>query len=55
MPQNNDILCCEIIELYESGDRMVVGMKGQYYQQKSSNENVTLGLISADQLPGIYK
>lgn len=55
MPQNNDILCCEIIELYESGDRMVVGMKGQYYQQKFANENVALGLISPDQLPDIYK
>lgn len=56
----NDLVCCEIIELNDASDRMVVGMKGALYQlQQNFNDEKTelppFGLITSDQLPETYK
>lgn len=55
----NDLVCCEIIELNDSSDRMVVGMKGAFHQPHQSSfhdtSEVPFGLVTSDQLPSIYK
>lgn len=55
---SNDVVCCEIVEVNESSEKLVVGMKGQYYDRfKANNETVEIkfGLIQTSQLPDKYK
>lgn len=55
---SNDLVCCEIIEVNELSEKLVVGMKGQYFDRsKTSNETVDIkfGLAQTNQLPEKYK
>lgn len=54
---SNDLVCCEIIEVNELSEKLVVGMKGQYDRPKTSNETaeIKFGLTQSNQLPDKYK
>lgn len=54
----NDVVCCEIVEVNELSEKLVVGMKGQHYERlKANNETIEIkfGLIQTSQLPDKYK
>lgn len=54
----NDVVCCEIIEVNDLSEKLVVGMKGQFYDRfKENNDTVEIkfGLIQSTQLPDKYK
>lgn len=54
----NDVVCCEIVEVNDLSEKLVVGMKGQHYDRiKGTNEliEIKFGLIQTSQLPDKYK
>lgn len=55
---SNDLVCCEIVEVNELSEKLVVGMKGQYSDRHKSNNStaeIKLGLAHSNQLPDKYK
>lgn len=55
---NNDVVCCEIIEISSLSEKLVVGMKGLYLNRsKYQNyiDDIKLGLIRESLLPEKYK
>lgn len=55
---NNDLVCCEIVEVNELSEKLVVGMKGQYYERLKSNNDMSdikFGLAQTSHLPDKYK
>lgn len=55
---SNDLVCCEIVEVNESSEKLVVGMKGQFNDRhKASNDltDIKFGLTQSNQLPDKYK
>ena len=55
---SNDLVCCEIIEVNELSEKLVVGMKGQYFDRSKTNSetaDIKFGLTQSNQLPEKYK
>lgn len=53
---SNDLVCCEIVEVNDLSEKLVVGMKGQYIDRsKTDTTDIKLGLIQSNQLPDKYK
>lgn len=53
---SNDLVCCEIIEVNDSSEKLVVGMKGQYFDRtKTEQADIKFGLTQSNQIPDKYK
>lgn len=51
----NDTVCCEVIEVIPDTDKMVCGMKGITRGPDDPPPKPSLGLLSTDDFPLIYK
>lgn len=53
----NDVVCCEIVEISSLSEKLVVGMKGQYFNETKYRHvnDIKFGMIRENQLPEKYK
>lgn len=53
----NEIVCCEVVEISSLSEKLVVGMKGQYFNEAKYRQfdDIKFGLIRENQLPEKYK
>lgn len=53
----NEVVCCEVVEISSLSEKLVVGMKGQYFNEAKYRQcdDIKFGMIRESLLPEKYK